>query len=95
MTTYTPEQTQTIVELYRNGATVEAIAGTIGKTTRSVVAKLSREGVYKAQTKESTPRVTKEALVRELETKIGLEAGSLDTFEKCSRDQLVLIVSRV
>lgn len=95
MTTYTPEQTQTIVELYRNGATVESIAGTIGKTTRSVVAKLSREGIYKPQAKESVPRVTKEALVRELETKLELVSGTLDSFEKCSREQLVILVSRV
>lgn len=96
MTTYTPEQTQTILELYRTGATVDAIAGTVGKTVRSVVAKLSREGVYKAAVKQSAgPRVTKESLVRELETKLGLATDTLDSLEKCSRDQLILLVSRL
>ena len=42
---YTAEQTQLIVEQYKSGTPVEQIAQMIGKTTRSVVAKLSREGV--------------------------------------------------
>ena len=43
---YTPEQTTKMVSDYQNGITVEQIAETLGKTVRSVVAKLSREGVY-------------------------------------------------
>ena len=43
---YTPEQTLKMVADYQAGATVETIAESMGKTVRSVVAKLSREGVY-------------------------------------------------
>jgi len=43
---YTPEQTAKVVADYQSGITVEAIADELGKTVRSVVAKLSREGVY-------------------------------------------------
>jgi len=46
---YTPEQTLAMVADYQNGVTVEQIAETLGKTVRSVVAKLSREKVYKAK----------------------------------------------
>lgn len=47
---YTDEQTAKMVEDYTNGATVETIAENLGKTVRSVVAKLSREKVYIAKT---------------------------------------------
>jgi hypothetical protein len=43
---YTPEQTQKIINDYQNGVSVEIIADNLGKTVRSIVAKLSREKVY-------------------------------------------------
>jgi hypothetical protein len=45
---YTAEQTAQLVANYQDGVTVERLAEMFGKTTRSVVAKLSREGVYQA-----------------------------------------------
>ena len=61
---YTPEQTAQLVANYKAGATVEALATMFGKTTRSVVAKLSREGVYTAKSKASgVARVKKADLV--------------------------------
>jgi hypothetical protein len=47
---YTPEQTAQVVADYTNGMTVEMIAQNLGKSVRSVVAKLSREKVYVAKT---------------------------------------------
>ncbi len=47
---YTPEQTAQVVADYTNGVTVEMIAQNLGKSVRSVVAKLSREKVYVAKT---------------------------------------------
>lgn len=46
---YTPEQTAQMIADYQAGVTVESIALSMGKTVRSVVAKLSREKVYKAK----------------------------------------------
>lgn len=46
---YTPEQTAQMVSDYQSGVTVEMIAQNMGKTVRSVVAKLSREKVYQAK----------------------------------------------
>ncbi len=43
---YTAEQTATIVADYQAGVSVEMIAEAMGKSARSIVAKLSREGVY-------------------------------------------------
>ena len=43
---YTPEQTQQIIADYQAGVAVEKLAETLGKSVRSIVAKLSREGVY-------------------------------------------------
>ena len=61
---YTPEQTQAILDAYANGSAVEAIAETVGKSVRSIVAKLSREGVYKK--KEYKRRMAKLWLKRTL-----------------------------
>jgi hypothetical protein len=46
---YTPEQTAQVVADYTAGVTVETIAQNLGKSVRSVVAKLSREKVYVAK----------------------------------------------
>lgn len=46
---YTPEQTAKVVADYQAGVTVEAIAAAMGKSARSIVAKLSREKVYVAK----------------------------------------------
>lgn len=47
---YTPEQTAAMLAAYTaepTAKTVEALAENLGKSVRSIVAKLSREGVYK------------------------------------------------
>lgn len=46
---YTPEQTARMVSDYQAGMAVDQIAHNLGKTVRSVVAKLSREKVYVAK----------------------------------------------
>ena len=93
---YTPEQTKAIVEAYQAGQTVEAIAGETGKSTRSIVAKLSREGVYKAKTKargEHAPR--KAELITEIAHAIGTSEELIESLEKATREALELIVKAV
>ena len=58
---YTAEQTAKIVADYAAGVTVESIALELGKSIRSIVAKLSREGVYK---KKEYKTKTGEAVVK-------------------------------
>ena len=62
---YTPEQTEHVVAEYLAGVEVEAIALAQGKSTRSVIAKLSREKVYIAKTYQSK---TGEKVVKKDET---------------------------
>ena len=94
-TNYTEAQTLELVTRYQAGETVEALAEAVGKSVRSVVAKLSREGVYVAKTKPTTARVTKAALVQMLESKLQLAPGSLESLQKASHDQLESLVDRV
>ena len=49
---YSEKDVSMMIEAYEANPTretVETLAETLGKNTRSVIAKLSREGVYKAQ----------------------------------------------
>ena len=52
---YTPEQTTKMVADYQAGVTVDQIAEALGKSVRSIVAKLSREGVYKRKPTKPRP----------------------------------------
>ena len=95
-TNYTEAQTLELVNEYKAGATVEALAERLGKSVRSVVAKLSREGVYVAKTKtRGAARVTKAALTAMLEAKLGMEAGALESLQKASHEALEALVDRV
>ena len=63
--TYTDEQTTLLVTQYKAGETVEELALQLGKSVRSVVAKLAREGVYqkKATTAQKQTSTKKDELV--------------------------------
>lgn len=82
-TNYTDEMVQTMVAVYTQAptrSTVESLAEQLGKTTRSIIAKLSHEGVYqpqKATTKTGEPVVRKEQLVEDIEKALGVEFPSL------------------
>ena len=82
---YTPEMTARLVEAYKASptkATVEALAVEMGKSVKSVVAKLSREKVYVKAEKAEGKRVNKEVLVAEIAEKLGVHAEQLDGLEK-------------
>ena len=93
---YTPEQTQTLVAGYQAGETVEQLAETLGKTVRSVVAKLSREGVYVAKTKATgQARVRKAELVDRLAQHCGVAPEVFESLEKANHDVLEALVARL
>ena len=86
---YTPEQTQQAVEAYAAGHSPEAIATTIGKSVRSVVAKLVREGVYVAKTRTQTAtRTTKVMLIAVIAARYNLDPVTLVTLEKANYEAL-------
>ena len=91
---YTPEQTAQAVEMYQAGTAVEAIALALGKSARSVVAKLSREKVYVAKTRAAgAGRVTKAALVAVLAQKAGVELSVMASLEKATHEALEALVA--
>ena len=93
---YTPDLTKELVDRYVAGETVEALAEALGKTTRSVVAKLSREGVYKAKTKTSgVARVKKADLVDKLADACGVAPEVFESLEKANHDVLEALVAKL
>ena len=95
-TNYTAEQTTQLVAGYQAGETVEQLAEALGKTVRSVVAKLSREGVYVAKTKSTgQARVKKAELVDILAAKCGVPAEVFESLEKANHDVLEQLVARL
>lgn len=96
-TNYTPEQTAEIVQLYLQGVDIEQIAQALGKTSRSIIAKLSREGVYKSKQKAGTgsKRITKAQLLEQIATALGVEAIQIMSLEKGSHEAIELLHTAV
>ncbi len=93
---YTEAQTLDLVTRYKAGETVETLAETLGKTTRSVVAKLSREGVYQPKTaNKGTARVKKADLVDLLAAKCGVAPEIFESLEKANHDVLEALVAKM
>lgn len=90
---YTEAQTAEVVKAYTEGQTIEAIATAIGKSARSVIAKLAREGVYKAKDKAKvgSERVTKAMLVAKIAAAVGASEEALESLEKASKEALELV----
>jgi len=95
---YTPEQTLKLVADYRQGVSVEAIAESLGKSVRSIVAKLSREGVYQKkeyQTKTGETPVSKDALADQIANILGLSEADAESLTKANKSALKAILARV
>ena len=93
---YTPEQTAQMVSDYSNGTTVEAIAEKMGKTVRSVVAKLSREKVYVAKTyvsKTGAPVVKKDAHADAIGAILKMTESETESLTKANKTALEKIFS--
>ena len=93
---YTPEQTTKMVADYANGVTVETIASELGKTVRSVVAKLSREKVYKAKeykTKTGQAVVKKDAHADAIGAILKLTEAETESLTKANKTALEKIFS--
>jgi hypothetical protein len=91
---YTAEQTEKAKTDYAAGVTVEKIAETLGKTARSVIAKLSKEGVYKAKTyvsKTGEKPVKKDAHADAIGAVLKLSEGEIESLTKANKTALVKI----
>ena len=93
---YTPEQSAQMVAEYQAGITVEAIAEKMGKTVRSVVAKLSREKVYIAKTyvsKTGAPVVKKDAHADAIGAILKMTEAEIESLTKANKTALEKIFS--
>jgi hypothetical protein len=88
---YTVEQTTALVNDYQNGVSVESIAQNLGKSARSIVAKLSREGVYKAKvrtTKNGETVVKKDAHADAIGAILQLPENDIESLVKANKSAL-------
>lgn len=95
---YTAEQTAKAVADYQAGITVEAIALALGKSARSIVAKLSREKVYVAKvykTKTGEAVAKKDDLADKMATVFDLTEAEADSLTKANKTALKKILDKV
>jgi len=97
---YTEEMVSEMTTAYTENPTretVDALAQQFGKTTRSIIAKLSREGVYIAQprtTKSGEPVVSKTELVDTIANHFDIELPTLVKAGKADLQRLVDAISQ-
>ena len=95
---YTDEMVAQMTEAYQaepTRETVDMLAKKLGKSVRSIIAKLSREGVYVAQpkvTKTGEPVVRNAELVSVVEAHFGI---ALPTLVKASKADLQRLVDTI
>ena len=91
---YTEEQTRKLVEMYKaqpSMLTVEELAIMYGKSPKSIIGKLSREGVYERavyKNKSGDLPVTKAEIVSNIAENLGLEIEDLSGLEKAPKATL-------
>lgn len=101
MSNYTEEQTLEMITAYEKDpqrATVEVLAEKYEKSIKSVIGKLSREGVYQRQsykTKTGETPVTKAELVSEIATGLDIDLEKLLGLEKCPKQVLKAVLDQL
>jgi hypothetical protein len=91
---YTAEQTLNLIADYKNGFTVEELAVQMGKSVRSIVAKLSREGVYQKKqykTKTGEAVVKKDAHADAIGAILRLPENDIESLTKANKSALKAI----
>ena len=94
---YTPEVTQEICDSYEtspNMDTVRKLAEIHGKTTKSIIGKLSREGVYQKAsytTKTGAKPITKAEIVAQITDQLNLDETAVAGLEKAPKAALVAV----
>ena len=88
---YTPEQTEKMIADYQSGVTVETIAESMGKTVRSVIAKLSRSGVYQKKeyiSKTGEKPVKKDTVADAIGAILRLTESEIESLAKANKSAL-------
>ena len=90
---YTEAQTAEIVRMYKEEVTVEKMAELTGRTTRSIIAKLTREQVYVPKARSTSANSeTKVELIQALATTLGIEPKELESLEKATKGVLQALI---
>ncbi len=95
---YTEQQVQHMIEEYKSNPTretVENLAEELDKSIKSIIGKLSREGVYQKtvyKTKTGEDPITKKELVQELAEIVGIVYEKLAGLEKAPKADLKRLV---
>lgn len=98
---YSKELTDAVVAAYAaepTRDTVDALAVKYDKSVKSIIGKLSKEGVYRREvyvTKTGDKPITKLELVGELETMLGFELETLAGLEKSPKPVLVKLLESI
>lgn len=94
MSNYTEEQTNMLVNEYLdspNPETVEELAERLGRSKKSIIGKLSREGVYRREvyvSKTGESPITKVEIVNNIAESLGVETRHLAGLEKSPKAAL-------
>ena len=101
MINYTQDQVEYITNQYRlkpDRDTVEKLAEELDKSVKSIIGKLSREGVYRKTeytTKTGEKPVTKLEIVQEMADLLEIPVEKLSGLEKSPKTVLKLLRSRI
>lgn len=101
MQNYSDEMIETLKKVYTANPTretVDQLAEQLGRTTRSVIAKLSSLGIYqkpeRGLNKRGEPVIKKAEFVAQLEDALGVELPSAEKMSKSDLQQLVKAIQR-
>ena len=95
---YTDEMVNAMVADYQDNPTkdtVTRLASEFNKSTRSIVAKLVREGVYVAAprvTKTGAPVIRKSEIVAQIQDALGVEFSTLEKASKADLERLLAAI---
>lgn len=98
---YTKENTEYIIAEYQSNPTretVEKLSQELGKSVKSIIGKLSREGVYQRleyTTKTGEKPQTKIEIVEELAELMGISTTALAGLEKAPKSALKILKENV
>ena len=96
---YTPEQVEHMIEAYTktpSRETVENLAEELDKSIKSIIGKLSREGVYKKtvyKTKTGESPETKKEIVEGIAKALGISYQDIAGLEKSPKADLKVLVA--
>lgn len=94
MSTYTEKETEYMVEEYSSDPskeTVERLAEQLDRSKKSIIGKLSREGVYRREvyvSKTGEKPITKVEIVSNIADALGIEISNLAGLEKSPKEAL-------